>query len=279
MKGDIFTRLSQQVINTEHAARPAIPSRFVYGPTPAFASHIHSDEHPDGENSFSEENRAVRHASSTAGTVKPLIGKNSKIESTAYFGTQDTTNLENTGFVEITTKKVDPPTRTGSRSLNEQPDDYETGKLLRKRINQALVPAGQDFDKTIFGKDQTPNNEIQLLVPIRKLTDIGAWETYSEQHDNAPKAIEQKIPNKNEIDSNRLTSGPAQDVHPNPFQYSRNKLKKQSGPPTPTIRVTIGRIEVRAVTAPQTPRRPAPIKAAPSLSLDDYLKQRSEGRR
>lgn len=50
--------------------------------------------------------------------------------------------------------------------------------------------------------------------------------------------------------------------------------------PTPTIRVTIGRIEVRAITplAPPAPR-PTRTKTGPVLSLDDYLKQRNGGGR
>jgi hypothetical protein len=48
----------------------------------------------------------------------------------------------------------------------------------------------------------------------------------------------------------------------------------------PVIRVTIGRIEVRAVFPPAA-AAPAAVKKTPSgaLSLDDYLKQRSEGTR
>jgi hypothetical protein len=42
----------------------------------------------------------------------------------------------------------------------------------------------------------------------------------------------------------------------------------------PTIRVTIGRIEVRTVTTPPREPRPAPEAAAPAFSLDDYLKLR-----
>ena len=45
----------------------------------------------------------------------------------------------------------------------------------------------------------------------------------------------------------------------------------------PTIQVTIGRIEVRA-TPPAAPV-PKPRPASPTLSLDDYLRQRNEGRR
>jgi hypothetical protein len=47
--------------------------------------------------------------------------------------------------------------------------------------------------------------------------------------------------------------------------------------PTETINVTIGRVDVRAVFSSQTPKTPA--RTASVNSLDDYLKQRSEGRR
>ena len=48
--------------------------------------------------------------------------------------------------------------------------------------------------------------------------------------------------------------------------------------PVPTINVTIGRIEVRAVHQPAPARPPVAEPRAPLLSLDDYLKQR-EGER
>jgi hypothetical protein len=48
----------------------------------------------------------------------------------------------------------------------------------------------------------------------------------------------------------------------------------------PVIRVTIGRVEVRAVNPPaRPPAPPAPRPRQPSLSLGDYLAQRGEGRR
>lgn len=47
--------------------------------------------------------------------------------------------------------------------------------------------------------------------------------------------------------------------------------------PTETINVTIGRIDVRAVFSAQAPK--TPVRAPSTNALDDYLKQRSEGRR
>jgi hypothetical protein len=54
-------------------------------------------------------------------------------------------------------------------------------------------------------------------------------------------------------------------------------LQHTNTPPAPLIRVTIGRIDVRAVLPPtQPPRRTTSTR--PKLTLDEYLKQRNGGR-
>ncbi len=50
----------------------------------------------------------------------------------------------------------------------------------------------------------------------------------------------------------------------------------RGAPPAPTIHVTIGRIEVRAVQA-TSPSSPKPRPAQPAMSLDDYLQRRGNG--
>jgi hypothetical protein len=49
--------------------------------------------------------------------------------------------------------------------------------------------------------------------------------------------------------------------------------------PPPTIQVHIGRVEVRAIMSPAPPPRPKPPRRGPTLSLDEYLKQRNGGQR
>ena len=58
-----------------------------------------------------------------------------------------------------------------------------------------------------------------------------------------------------------------------------DRVRDQPGEAAPVIRVTIGRIDVRAVLppAPPAPRPAAPT--GPVLSLEEYLKQRDGGRR
>lgn len=47
----------------------------------------------------------------------------------------------------------------------------------------------------------------------------------------------------------------------------------------PTIKITIGRVDVRAVMPAAPATRPAPARPGPSLSLEDYLQQREGGKR
>lgn len=47
----------------------------------------------------------------------------------------------------------------------------------------------------------------------------------------------------------------------------------------PQVRVSIGRVEVRAVFPEQTVRRPAPPRSRPTVSLDEYLNKASGGKR
>lgn len=62
---------------------------------------------------------------------------------------------------------------------------------------------------------------------------------------------------------------------------SDRQAVRTAEPVPPVIQVTIGRVEVRAVTPPRPAPPPIPVARprAPTLSLDDYLKQRGEGRR
>jgi hypothetical protein len=46
----------------------------------------------------------------------------------------------------------------------------------------------------------------------------------------------------------------------------------------PTIKITIGRVDVRAVMSEQPSQRPTPERRNPALSLEEYLKQRSGGK-
>lgn len=64
-------------------------------------------------------------------------------------------------------------------------------------------------------------------------------------------------------------------VVPAPVMPRRAAAEAVPSAPTPTVQVTIGRIEVRATSAPAPARHAA--AHAPRLSLDEYLRQRNGG--
>jgi hypothetical protein len=69
-----------------------------------------------------------------------------------------------------------------------------------------------------------------------------------------------------------------------PRSTRRDGARFESDRPTPNgqepiVQVTIGRVEVRAVTPPRpTPTKRAAARSGPAVSLGEYLKQRNEGR-
>jgi hypothetical protein len=64
-----------------------------------------------------------------------------------------------------------------------------------------------------------------------------------------------------------------------PVRYGASQsLSTFSQPAEPAINVTIGRVEIRATSAPPASQRPAP-KSAKVLSLESYLRQRAKGDR
>lgn len=65
---------------------------------------------------------------------------------------------------------------------------------------------------------------------------------------------------------------------PKPVSSSPSTRRELAPAPAPIIRVTIGRVEVRAISSP-APRNSTPARPDSSPSLNEYLKQRSEGRR
>ncbi len=64
-----------------------------------------------------------------------------------------------------------------------------------------------------------------------------------------------------------------------PHHQHRGTPTPEPVAPTPTIQVTIGRIEVRAITPPTSSARPQPPRPNTGPSLDDYLSQYNGGKR
>jgi hypothetical protein len=107
------------------------------------------------------------------------------------------------------------------------------------------------------------------VVPIRQVTTLAALArpVLPQQRENQPPPVAALIP--------KPVSLPA--ALPLPRPESVTGRSREPLPPTaeePVIRVSIGRVDVRAVFAPPPAAAPRRRCAAPMLSLDDYLKQK-----
>jgi hypothetical protein len=58
-----------------------------------------------------------------------------------------------------------------------------------------------------------------------------------------------------------------------------SQTEQKEEPVAPVVRVTIGRVEVKAVHPPAAAPSPPPASSVPTLSLDEYLRQFRQGPR
>jgi hypothetical protein len=133
---------------------------------------------------------------------------------------------------------------------------------------------------------------------IRHLAQINSQEAGSRQAERVPVSMEDKPgpeASKIRVQAASLRSSvvpitPAPRVAANDSSGTSSKIeptgrrelvnRAEPGPEAPTIRVTIGRVEVRAIVPPALPvARTSPARSGSAPSLEDYLKRRDGDRR
>jgi hypothetical protein len=171
----------------------------------------------------------------------------------------------------------------------ERPEDATMTQEQEQRSN--VVPTMPGRSQTIPDEPEIPEKP-ELVHPVRTLLDPVQGATLPPR----PSLGTQGSLDANEgtIESKVIPDRPAApDAAPVAPRMVRPRLKPhvERGPQeprvdapessAPTVRVAIGRIEVRAITPPPSPfpQQAAPARPAPTLSLDDYLKQRNREQR
>lgn len=225
-------------------------------------------------------NPGIRHAQRTAPTEKVvdrlLV---TRVES------PDWENLDQ----RMDSPPVIRPTREGAKrslGLEQPPDRVET--TLTPPFSQTTPVDGSLQAEGYVGKGEvrTPLRPLDVLKtrPTSSPEDVAVITQYVEQSGpSAPGSIvESKKPGSDEATSptlvpDRQTGRREQVEVVSVIQPRKAEVTQLSTPPVerseaPTIHVSIGRVEVRAVTPPPKSRRHAE-RRAPALSLDDYLKR------
>ena len=182
------------------------------------------------------------------------------------------------------------PARASAEPIRAQPpkDKLDPGEAAPRPVPRESTPAIQSLpDKRAEQASLTPH-PVATAKPVRErelqtivIREERLLEDSSLRRDSGikPPAVPDVAPRSNEIRS-RESKAPPVTVQSRitPLTEAgpeRLPLRQTRAQPSPTIHVTIGRIEVRAVQQSQSPAKPR--ASQPVMNLDDYLQRRSQG--
>jgi len=205
--------------------------------------------------------RLVQRARGTAARVEPLV--------TPWFAP--------TPIAEIASE-VEAPSQERSdqqRIVKEKPSPRE--------VVQQEAPA-EKAESKIFREPQTSSlrqEPEKLLVPMEmSAVESTVFVRPSPSGDQSVPAVKNGMTRRNSFTASRSKRPRLPTpLTTTPRNLERDLLTPNESPEQPPIvRVTIGRIDVRA-TPPVVPSRKSSARSEPKLTLDAYLKSRREGRR
>jgi hypothetical protein len=159
----------------------------------------------------------------------------------------------------------------------------DSGEEGSERKLEPLTKAVNNSEKALLGNRSYSEPPSDSSLKLKGST-IKNYEALQQSNESAPSSLLNPDFRQSSGISNRrnLKQASAQKGDTLLKQMGRMEIEKNAVSPgfssnPPTIKVTIGRIEVRAVKPPVETQPQKPQKQYPVLSLDDYLKQHNGG--
>jgi len=197
-------------------------------------------------------------------------------------------SIENGGNIES-------PTRPAPNSLLHEPLST-TDQNGSKKNSSARRQDGEFFESAVVTADRAESGSSLNVAPGSAASGLSPVTSQLSQsidsvlpRDERDTAVTKVVTERSTAPAPPVTETAESNLRPRDFTLpsftaqdivDRLPHESRSTPaPLPTIKVNIGRIDVRAVTTPPAPAPRQRKKTQPSLSLDDYLKQRAGGRR
>jgi hypothetical protein len=158
-----------------------------------------------------------------------------------------------------------------------------TEKSSPRAVPQQEAPAENAVPKIIHGsKKSSPQEQPEkLLVPVETgAMDSMVFVTPSPSANRPVPAVKNGMARRNSFTASQSKRPrPATSVTTRSQSVNHDLLTpNESSEQPPSVRITIGRIDVRA-TPPAAPSRKSLARSEPKLTLDAYLKSRREGER
>lgn len=240
---DFLTRLAERTLGLVPVSQPII--------APMFAPNTLNDNPPGLVQSNGSQDTLDKTQATPAQESSPVFSKSDLMAETLF---SDSIGSDNNDIFKSISKSVN------SKGL---PKDKRSKENILD-LNESNEPS---MDSTI--SEQNQKDSLEHLLNVQKVVsgpriDLDMLNT-----------TQRKIPGTPEA-QHAETSASMPYTH-RKF-HSQSVTTPKSSSSTPTIQVTIGRIEVRAITPPVAPAQ-SPRTPSPTLSLNEYLKQRNGGQR
>jgi len=273
---DFLARLAEQTLGRAPVVHPLVAPRF--GPGRPLGGEALSDSseeaEADGEGSHAFSERGTLTDSPSPGPMPALVSKEGSSSVTPTRPRTETphrvvtdTEPSSDHVVESRSKKEDQGPMSSSsnnaisatRSNAQKRATLDSTSARRRR-------AGSDRREpieTVPTENGIRSKKLETFAPITPLVRSKDLPAMKHSTGNSPSLLKSSV-----AEAHRQSS-----LH----EVGEKLAFSERSSPPPTIRVTIGRVEVRAIMPPAPPTRTKPARPGPALSLEDYLKQRNRG--
>jgi|GEM_PF-2569363 len=277
---DYITKLTERALGVQPLARPVIPSLYAQGPV-MIADSMANESADDSErrefNAFADDPRlAHRRREDTAETIARSSRRN-----------DDSSLQDGLPVRDVTGSSVDAsearPARPRDVRATVKPDQVGDLPVTTRLASDAstIRPRAPEINATHHESAST-----RLRAEQRAIEPSGeSRQLHGDQSRHTP--ADQSATQRRRPVTTHVRPAVAEPVTPPLITTqarqrlaSSNDLRANPESPAlpPTIRITIGRVEVRALVSPAPQAKPRATHT-PKLSLDDYLRTRNGGNR
>lgn len=277
---DYITKLTEHALGVSPTARPVIPSMYAQGPVMRTGPMVNelslAAEWRESGGLANEPPVANQRREETAATIAQSSPRQ------ADSPLQDGLRIRDVMRSSVAASEP-RPTRQGDGRATVKPDQADDLPTTTRLAAEA---------STIRPRASEPNADRPESASTRIRANQSAVEPSDESrqtHGNESRhtSVDESATQRRRSVTTHVRPAVAETIAPKPIiAQARQNLSSNETSSTdnqspivpPTIRVTIGRVEVRAVMPPAPQAKPRAMHA-PKLSLDDYLRTRNGGKR
>jgi hypothetical protein len=274
---DYLGRAAERATQARPEVRPAVPSFF---DSEKNLPTLVLDAETPNEN-FESENRRKRDPQATRDEVAPVEERIAAVQALRTKAS-DSAPEPNTEIVTAQNVRSLDATVVTPESLRPEAKEIRSAEISLRNPKGPLASAEQI--ETV--PDQAPA-PVQGSSAVPRIGTLPAESRLAKTSLSADPSMEQpSAPAENEAAAQTtapstairaLVSAPRKNATKGRAPIQTKSFPGNDSGSARTIRVTIGRIEVRAIQPPPERAPPRPVRAAPKMSLDEYLRSRNGG--